>query len=144
MKKPGFLLWLLHFLMLAGGLGLLIWSIYAPWASGQGSLGLVNRTIYAYQEPTFYFPFVILVILVVLTGLTGLLSLIQPTKPVFGVIILLVGVITAVLGIYIHYKIEASDVYFVIKFAEVQPDLGVLFMILGGAVLFLDGLIYLK
>jgi len=144
MKKPTFLLWVLHFFLLSVGLGLLIWSLYMPWASGQGSLGLINRTVYAYNEPTLYFPFGILITIIVAASVFGLISLLRPAGFIYGIFILFAGVSASVLGLYIWGRIEASDVYFFLKFAEVKPDLGILFMILGGGVLFLDGLIYLK
>jgi hypothetical protein len=134
----------LHFCLLSAGLGLLIWSLYKPWASGQGSLGLINRTAYAYNEPVLYFPFGILITLIVVASVFGLLSLLWPARSTYGIFIIFTGIIASVLGLYIWGRIEASDVYLLFKVAEVQPDLGILFMILGGGALFLDGLIYLK
>lgn len=142
MKKPTFLLWVLHFFLLAIGLGLLIWSLSIPWAYGKGSFGLVNQTAYAHSEPKLYLPFGIIIAVIVIVFLSGFLSLLAPSKPIFGVLILVAGLIAAALGLFIWGKIEACDVYFLLKFAEVKPDLGILFMILGGGVLFLDGLIY--
>jgi len=130
--------------MLSIGLGLLIWSLYTPWATGQGSLGLINRTAYVYNEPALYFPFWILIAIIVVAFVFGLLSLLRPAGFSYGLVVLFAGIIASVLGLYIWGRIEASDVYFFLKFAEVKPDLGILFMILGGGVLFLDGLIYLK
>ena len=144
MKKPAFLLWVLHFCLLSGGLGLLIWSLSMPWASGKGTLGLINQTAYAYSEPKFYLPFGILIAIITVVSVSGLLSLLRPSSSVYGIFIHFSGIIASALGLYIWGKIEACDVYFLLKFAEVKPDLGVLFMILGGGVLFLDGLIYLK
>ncbi|HLD36635.1 MAG TPA: hypothetical protein VJC37_07915 [Planctomycetota bacterium] len=144
MKKPTFLLWVLHFFMLSIGLGLLIWSLYTPWATGQGSLGLINRTAYVYNEPALYFPFWILIAIIVVAFVFGLLSLLRPAGFSYGLVVLFAGIIASVLGLYIWGRIETSDVYLLFKLAEVKPDLGILFMILGGGMLFLDGLIYLK
>jgi len=144
MKKPTFLLWVLHFFMLSVGLGLLIWSLYTPWASGQGSLGLIDRTAYVYNEPALCFPFWILIVIIVVASIFGVLSLLRPSGFSYGIFILFAGIIASVLGLYIWGRIETSDVYLLFKLAEVKPDLGILFMILGGGALFLDGLIYLR
>lgn len=144
MKKPTFLLWVLHFFLLSAGLGLLIWALSMPWAYGKGAFGLINQAAYAYSEPKLYLPFGIVIAVIVLAFFSGFLSLLAPSKPVFGVLILAAGIIAAALGLYIWGRIETGDVYFFLKLAEVKPDLGILFMILGGTALFLDGLIYLR
>ena len=132
MKKPIFLLRILHFFMLSTGLGLLIWSLSMPWASGHGSLGLINQTAYVYNENIFYFPFLILIVIIITISIFGALSLLRPSKSIYGIFIFSTGIITSILGLYIWSQIQDSDVYFLFKLAEVQPDLGILFMILGG------------
>ncbi|MEW6025705.1 MAG: hypothetical protein AB1599_00210 [Planctomycetota bacterium] len=144
MKKPTFLLWVMHFFLLLIGLGLLIWALSLPWATGKSTFGLVNQTAYGYSEPKLCLPFGILIAIITVTFFSGFLSLLAPSKPVFGIIILVAGIIAAALGLFIWTRIEASDVYVFLKLAEVKPDLGILFMILGGGALFLDGLIYLR
>lgn len=144
MKKPTFLLWVLHFFMLSAGLGLLIWSLYMPWATGKGTFGLIDQTAYAYCEPKLYLPFGIIITIIAFAFFSGFISLFAPSKSVYGVVILFAGILAAALGLYIWGRIETSDIYLFLKLADVQPDLGILFMILGGGVLFLDGLIYLK
>jgi len=144
MKKPTFRLWVLHFCLLSVGLGLLIWSLYMPWATGKGTFGLINQTVYVYSEPTLYFPFWILITLIVVASVFGLLSLLRPAGPIYGIVIFFTGIIVSILGLYIWGRIETSDVYLLFKFAEVKPELGIFFMILGGGALFLDGFIYLK
>lgn len=144
MKKPNFLLWVLRFFLLFAGLGLLAWTLLMPWAYGRGTLGLINHTAYAYSEPKLYLPFGIIIAVIVVAFFSGFLSLFAPSKPVFGALILVSGIIAAALGLYIWGRIEDSDVHLFLKLAEVKPDLGILFMILGGGILFLDGLIYLR
>ncbi|MBI5778586.1 MAG: hypothetical protein HZA49_03910 [Planctomycetes bacterium] len=144
MKKPTVLLWALHFLLLAAGLGILIWSLSLPWASGQGSFGLINQIAYGYSEPKLYLPFGIIITIIVLAFFAGFLSLFATSKSIFGILILAAGIIATTLGLYIWGRIETSDFYIFLKLADVKPDLGILFMILGGGMLFLDGLIYLR
>ena len=144
MKKPTFLLWVLHFFLLSVGLGLLIWSLYTPWATGQGTFGLINQTAYAYSEPKLYLAFRILIAIIAFAFFSGLISLVVPSKSIYGIFILLAGAIAAALGLFIWGRIETSDVYLFLKLAEVKPDLVILFMNMGGWALFLDGMIYLK
>lgn len=115
-----------------------------PWATGRGSLGLINQNAYGYSEPALYLPFIFLTIIIALAVITGIPSLLNPSKSIYGFFIICSGLLAGLLGFYIWMEIENSDVYFLVKIAEIKPDLGILLIILGGGVLFLDGLVYLR
>jgi hypothetical protein len=142
MKKPSFLLWILHLCLLSTGVGLSVGSLYQPWASGQGSFGLINQTIYAYNAPAFHLPLGLLITLIFIGTIFGVGSLLWPSKNILGIFIILTGLALSALGFYLWYKIDNSDIYLLFKLAEVQPNVGIILIMLGGGVLFIDGLIY--
>jgi len=143
-KKGGSLF--IHVILLLAGLGVLAASLFAPWAKAS-MLGFIPKVIRPFDNQSFQLIMLIPPFFIGMILITGIYSFFGPKRFLPGFIILLLGAAMDALGIQLWMKIEANDVSFLgidpLKIAEVKPDIGILLIIIGGAIIFLDGFIYL-
>jgi hypothetical protein len=135
-----------HIIFLLAGLGALGASLFMPWAKAS-MLGFIPKIIRPFDNESFQLIMLIPPFFIGMIFVTGIYSFFGPKRFLPGFIIMLLGAAMAALGIQLWMKIEANDVRFLgidpLKIAEVKPDIGILLIIIGGAIIFLDGFIYL-
>lgn len=145
--KKHFVLGFIQLLLFLTGMIMLIVSLFIPWANTTGLAGLANRTIYPYKEQSFHL--IVLLPPFVIGGIFAsvIYSFFTSNRLLPGVIIFILGAGTSFLGIYLWKRIAMSDVCFLgidpLKLADVHPGQGILFLIVGGSILALYGLIFL-
>lgn len=139
MKRTSISIVLIHLFLLVSAMALLVASLLTPWAVGRAVI--FKKLMDAYGTA----PFLVLLppLLVGITSTLGFYTLFSKRKFWAGLIIFILGLGTFGFGYYIWGRIEASDIYFLFKVAEVRPDLGVLLFSMAGATLVMEGVILL-
>jgi hypothetical protein len=128
----------LHFLFLFLGIILLISAIPKPWAYGRTAMGLINKSVYAYNEPALFLPFFILCVLILIAVFLGFCSFTRRNNFIIPGCIFFAGLITLVLGCYLWTKIETKGICLLV---EIHHDKGILFLVIGGVSLAIAGLL---
>jgi len=147
MRKHSPVLFIVHLILVAGAVVALGGSLVLPWAYGKAILGLTSKTIYLYKSEELRLIMLLPPFIIGMALISGLYGLFARKVLVPGLLNLLLGIGTVILGVYIWMKIDNKDIYFLgidpLKLAEVHPDVGVLLFNIGGGLLFLNGLVYL-
>ncbi|MBI4712167.1 MAG: hypothetical protein HY762_02510 [Planctomycetes bacterium] len=130
---------IIYFVLVILTLVLFTLSFVNPWAVGESFI--VDKIIYAYEEPILYTPIAISVAIVCFL----LYLILHYRKKWFlsGLLGLVTGIFVVVSGGYFWERIQDRDVYFVLKFVEVKPAIGVIYYILAGGVITAISLTYL-
>jgi hypothetical protein len=145
--SSGWFLKIVTFLLFVIGIAMLAGSIFVPWAKARVVLGLTTKMIYAYKEQSLHIillvpPFVIGGIII-----AAIFGLSKARRLLAGFIIFLLAGGICALGVFLKDRIEKNDVSFLgitpLQLADVQPYVGVFFLIIGGGVLALVGLKYM-
>ncbi|MEK7448794.1 MAG: hypothetical protein AAB019_04835 [Planctomycetota bacterium] len=139
MRKKSKMAGLVSRALLVLGVSILIVSFFAPWAYGQGLLGLASKTIYPYQDSSFRLVLGLLIIII------GAIFFSMLARFYSSFIIFLSGTGILFLGFYLWREIEASDLHFLglapLKLAEAHPDVGIFLLIGAGIFLILSAVL---
>lgn len=147
MKSDRFNALLIHFLLWFSTLGILVGSLFLPWAYGRAVLGLASERAFLYQSSELHMVSILVPIIIGLVLISGLYGLRSGKYFVIGILNGLMGLGTIGLGYHVWLQIDAKDIHFLglspFKLAEVYPDIGMLFLFMAGFLWAMDGLVCL-